>query len=132
MNHELFWLSATALMTGLFWAPYILNRFAEMGIFPAILEVDADATPQAKWAKRMMKAHTNAVENLVVFAPLVLVVHVSGLGTELTAAAAMVYFYARLVHFVVYTLGVPAARTLAFLVGFACQLILGLTVLGLM
>jgi len=132
MSNELFWLSLTALMTGLFWVPYILNRFIEMGIFPAILNPDADPTPKATWAKRMMNAHSNAVENLVVFAPLAITIHLSGTGTELTASAAMVYFYARLVHFIVYTLGIPAARTVTFLVGFACQLILGLTLLGLL
>ncbi len=45
------------------------NRKMGMG---AVMDSDVDTTPKAKWARRMMKAHRNAVENLVIFAPLVL------------------------------------------------------------
>lgn len=132
MNTELYWLTLTALMTGLFWVPYILNRFAELGILPAIMEVNADLTARAAWANRMMLAHQNGVENLVVFAPLVLVLHATGTGTALTASAAAVYFFARLAHFIVYSLGIPALRTVLFLIAFACQMLIGLTALGLL
>jgi len=132
MSQELFWMSLTALLIGLIWVPYILNRFVERGIFPAIIDVNADPTPTAGWAKRLMNAHGNAVENMAVFAPLAIAVHLTGTSTGLTAAAAMIYFYARLAHVVVYALGIPVVRTLTFMVGFACQLILGLTLLGLM
>ncbi len=132
MTEELYWLTLTALMTGLFWTPYILNRFAEIGIIPALVNPNVEPTPEAPWAGRMMKAHKNAVENLAVFAPLVLVVHLSATSTSLTAAAAMIYFFARLVHYIVYTLGVPAMKTVMFLIGFACQMILGFTILGVL
>ena len=131
MSQEIFWLSLTAMLIGVLWMPYILNRFVEKGILPAIVDVNADTTPSASWAKRLINAQQNAVENMVVFAPLAIAVHVTGLNTELTATAAMVYFYARLAHVIVYTLGVPVARTVTFLIGFACQAILGLTLLGL-
>lgn len=132
MNEGLYWLTLTALMTGLFWVPYILNRFKEMGIISALMSPNADPTPEAAWASRMMKAHENAVQNLVVFAPLVLAVHISGTGTAQTAMAAMVYFFARLAHYIIYTLGVPLLRTVTFLVGFACQVSLALNLLGVL
>ena len=132
MSQELYWLTLTALMTGILWVPYILNRFAEMGVITAIFNPQSDPTPKALWADRMMKAHTNAVENLVVFAPLALAVHLTGTATELTATATMIYFFARLAHFIVYTLAIPGARTVCFLIGFACQMILGLTAIGMM
>ncbi|WP_321391991.1 MAPEG family protein [Emcibacter sp.] len=132
MTEELYWLTLTALMTGLFWLPYILNRLKEQGLGQAVFQGDANTAAQAPWAQRMMKAHKNAVENLVIFAPLVLVVHLAGLATALTASAAMIYFYTRLAHFIVYSLGIPALRTLAFAVGFVCQLVFALTALGLM
>jgi len=130
MSTEIYWLSLTALMTGLFWVPYILNRFYEIGILPAVMNPNTDERPKAAWAQRMMDAHMNAVENLVVFAPLTIVVHLADVGSSLTATAVKVYFFARLVHFIVYSLGVPGMRTVMFLVGFACQVILGLTIVG--
>lgn len=132
MSQELYWLTLTALMTGLFWVPYILNRFAELGVITAIMNPQTDPRPQAQWAERMMSAHRNAVENLVVFAPLVVVVQLSELSTAYTAKATMVYFFARLIHYIVYTLGVPGVRTVCFIVGFICQMILGLTAVGVM
>ncbi|MGB0507709.1 MAG: MAPEG family protein, partial [Pikeienuella sp.] len=74
--------------------------------------------------------HKNAVENLVVFAPLVLAAHIVGTNSEMTATAAMVYFLARLVHYVVYVMAVPVVRTLAFAVGWLCQMIFGLAIIG--
>ena len=129
MSKELYWLTLTVLMTAMFWVPYILNRFVEMGIFAAIMNPNTDSTPRALWAKRMMAAHHNAVENLVVFAPLVLIVQITGTHSSITASATSIYFFARLIHYVVYSLGVPALRTVAFLVGFACQIALVLTIL---
>ncbi len=130
MSQELYWLTLTALMTGLFWVPYILNRFVELGVMTAILNPQADPKPQAQWAQRMMNAHQNAVENIMVFAPLAIAVHLSATATDLTAKASMIYFIVRLIHFVVYTLGVPGARTVCFIIGFICQMILGLTAIG--
>ncbi len=132
MTPELYWLTLTALMTSLLWLPYIINRLIEMGIGQAVFNPNSDPSPNALWAKRMMCAHENAVENLVVFAPLVIVLHIAGAATSLTATAAMVYFFARLAHFLVYTLGIPGLRTVTFAVGFFCQLIIGLTALGIL
>ena len=129
MSAELYWLTLTALMTSLFWLPYILNRLLEMGVIPAVMNPNADTTPAAPWAKRMMRAHTNAVENLVVFAPLAIAVHVTNMSTSLTAGAAATYFFARLAHFLVYSLGIPLLRTVTFAIGVACQIILAITLL---
>jgi len=130
MTTELYWLTLTALMTGLFWMPYIVNRMIEMGILGALANPNTDSAPKAAWARRMMAAHSNAVENLVVFAPLALIVHLTGSGVALTAMAVKVYFFVRLVHFLVYTFGIPGVRTVAFVTGFACQMVLAFSVLG--
>jgi uncharacterized MAPEG superfamily protein len=68
----------------------------------------------------------------VVFAPLVLVVVLTGTGTALTATAAAAYFFLRLAHYLIHTAAVPVLRTVVFLGGWLCQMILGLTVLGLL
>jgi len=75
----------------------------------------------ADWAQRMKAAHSNAVENLVVFAALVFVANVAGISNDTTVLACTVYFWARVVHFVSYTLGVPWVRTLAFAVSWAAM-----------
>lgn len=131
MTTELYWLTLTVLMTAIFWMPYIVNRIFEIGLIKAAFSYALEPEPKALWAKRMASAHANAVENLVIFAPLVLVVHLAGLSSELTATAVMAYFYARLAHFLVYTFGIPGLRTITFFAGFACQMILALTILGL-
>lgn len=127
---ELLWLSATALMTALFWVPYVINRMVEDRPWPALQNPQPDTEPEAQWALRAMRAHTNAVENLAVFAPLVLAVVVGGASTSTTATACAVYFLARALHFVVYTAGVPVVRTLAFVTGAAAQVMLALAVLA--
>lgn len=118
---EGYWLAATAVMTGTFWIPYIVNRMVERGIFKALWDPRGDTTAVAQWADRMMRAHKNAVENLCVFAPLVLLAIVAGKLTSMTAMAAEVYFFARLAHFIVYSAGLPIVRVVFFLVGVACQ-----------
>ena len=76
-----------------------------------------------------MAAHRNAVENLVIFAPAVLAVLTMNISTLATQWAAAAYFFARLVHFVVYSLGTPVVRTLAFAVGWLAQIVLIASVL---
>ncbi len=132
MTTELYWLVLTALMTALFWVPYILDRIATQGFINAVGYPTGDVPPQSAWAVRAKKAHYNAIESLAVFAPLVLALHVLGLSTGLTAGAAAAYFFARLVHYIVYLAAIPVARTLAFAVGWAATVIIGLTVLGIL
>lgn len=131
LSIELFWLTLTILMTALIWVPYIINRLVEHSPWPALMNPQPDLRPKAQWAERLMRAHDNAVENLVIFAPLVLTLHVLGVSTATTAAACAVYFFARLSHLLLYTFGVPFFRTVAFFIGFLCQMTLGLTILGM-
>lgn len=131
MTMELMYLTWVALFTAVMWMPYALNRIVVGGLMDAIGYPVAPIVLSG-WADRMKKAHSNAVENLVVFAALVLVVHLSGTATEMTTLACMVYFWARVGHFVVYTLGIPLLRTLTFTAAFLGQVVLGLTALGMM
>ena len=109
------------LFTAVLWIPYVLNRIAVRGIADTV-GYPENPKPLAPWAERLKAAHGNAVENLVVFAVLVLAVQLLGIGNAMTATAAMVYFWARVVHAVVYALGIPWLRTLAFAAGFGAQL----------
>ena len=130
MKPELFWLALTATITGLFWMPYVLNRMLEIGVLGAMGNPTADAAPKAAWAERMTHAHANAVENLVIFAPLVLILAIADISTPATVAACQLYFFARIAHFVIYTLGIPFLRTIAFIAGFVAQMTLAVAILG--
>jgi uncharacterized MAPEG superfamily protein len=126
------WLAAAALMTALFWVPYVLERMVALGVIGAIQPVDPeDEAKQALWARRGKRAHYNAVENLVVFATLVLVASAMGkLDEPGVLVATQVYFWARLVHFPAATFGLPGVRTLAFLAGFGAQVVVALRIFG--
>ena len=128
LTPELFWLTLTVILTGLLWVPYILNRVSVRGLSGAMANPSRDAKPHAGWANRLMFAHDNAVENLVVFAPLVIILNEIDYSTKWTIYACAVYFWARLAHLVVYTLGLPVFRTLAFTVGFLAQAVLALAI----
>jgi uncharacterized MAPEG superfamily protein len=120
MKTELLYLVWVTVLTGLMWVPYILDRIAVWGLMEAV-GYPENPKPQSPWARRMMKAHLNAVENLVIFATLVLAAQAVNVTSEVTATACVVYFWARVVHLVAYTFAVPWVRTLAFAVGFCAQ-----------
>ena len=131
MSKELYWLTLTAAMTAIFWVPYILDRIMVRGVMGATANPSPNDKPQSAWAERMMAAHTNAVENLVVFAPLVLITQALNLHTGATAFACALYFWCRLAHVAVYTAGIPLLRTLAFAGGFIAQAMLVLAIFGM-
>ena len=130
LTPELFWLAASATFTALLWLPYILKRIASLGLIRTLGNPPAVSPPLAPWEDRATRAHRNAVENLVVFAPLVLIAALTGISTATTVLAAQAYFWARLGHYIVYVAGIPVARTLLFAVGFAAQMVFALAILG--
>ena len=130
MSTELFWLTLTVMLTGLMWVPYIIDRIMVRGLMGAMANPSRNDKPQSAWAQRLYFAHSNAVENLVIFAPLVLILDSMGHSTESTAIACAVYFWARLAHAIIYTLGIAVLRTLAFTVGFLAQVVLVVAVFG--
>lgn len=130
MTKELLWLTLTVVLTGLLWVPYILDRIMVRGLIGAMANPSRKDKPQSEWAQRLYFAHSNAVENLVVFAALVLILDAMGKSSALTATACAVYFWARLAHVIVYTMGVPVLRTLTFTVGFLAQAALALVIFG--
>ena len=109
MTTELYWLTLTALMTALFWVPYVLNRMVMNGLSGTLAGGAPDSSSLSLWAQRAIRAHTNAVE-------------VTPAGMAGNYIAVVVYFFARLLHFVVYSAGVPAARTLTFTAGWLAQI----------
>ena len=128
MKTELLYLVLVTVLTALIWIPYILDRVATWGLMDTVGYPDKPKA-QSAWATRMLAAHENAVENLVVFAALVLAAHALGVSNAATAGACVVYFWARVVHLAAYTFKVPWVRTLAFTVGWVCQMVIALQIL---
>ena len=75
-----------------------------------------DLPDMVGWAGRARRAHLNMIENLVLFAPLVLIAAVAGKANATTAMGAMIFFWARLAYAVIYLIGIPWLRTLAWFV----------------
>ena len=121
---ELLWLTATVAMTALLWLPYITCFILETGIRDAIWDPKGEHGLKSKWAQRAFRAHQNAVENLVLFVPIVIVIHLLGVGNEATATACMIYFFARVAHYFIYLFGVPVLRTVTFLIAWGCLIFL--------
>ena len=123
MTSELMSLTWVAALTTVLWIPYILNLIMVRGLLDAV-GYPEDPKPIAPWASRMKAAHYNAVENLVVFAALVLTLNAAGISNDTTVLACQVYFWARLVHFLVYGFGIPWLRTITYAVGWVCTVLL--------
>ena len=130
MSIEFKWLAYTVLLTALLWVPYVLNRMVVRGVWGTLQNPVPDEPALAAWALRAKAAHNNAVINLAIFAPLVLMLGVTGESTGLSVLACQLYFWARLLHYLVYAMGIPVARTLTFVAGWAAQLMLLWVLLG--
>lgn len=123
MSSELMSLTWVTALTAIMWMPYVLNMIAVRGLLDAV-GYPAEPKPLSPWAAKMKAAHANAIENLVVFAALVLIADAANVSNGTTVLACQLYFWARLVHFLSYTFAIPWVRTLAFVAGFGCQVAL--------
>jgi uncharacterized MAPEG superfamily protein len=130
LTPELYFLTITALATILMWVPYTIARILTRGLMPTLSNPDPSHKPDPAWAERARSAHANAIENFAVFAPLVIVAGLIGVGTSATIFAAKSYLAARLIHYVVYAAGIPVLRTLAFVTGVAATLVFAAAILG--
>ena len=79
-------------------------------------------------AYTLVQVALNDLIMLVLFAPLVLIAHALQISTATTVAACAVYFWARLAHCIVYTLGIPGLRTLVWTVGWLALVVLALAI----
>ena len=68
------------------------------------------------WGGRATRAHRNMLENLVLFAALVLVAVTAGKTNDMTLLGAQLFIWARLAYAVIYIAGIIWVRTLAWLV----------------
>jgi uncharacterized MAPEG superfamily protein len=67
--------------------------------------------------KRAQRLAANMKENLLLFAAAVLIANASGVSTDMTVLGAQMFFYARVAHAVIYLMGWPMIRPLAWSIG---------------
>ena len=111
----LVWSAALALVQMVIAA---IGAQGQVGL-PALAGNREDLPPLTGWAGRARRAHLNMLENLFVFAIVVLVAHVAGKANATTALGAALFFWARLAYAVIYVAGVPWLRTAAWAVSLA-------------
>ena len=62
-----------------------------------------------------MRAQANLFETLPIFAAAVIMAHIAGKDSALTALGAHLYFFGRLIYLPLYAFGVPYIRSLVWL-----------------
>ena len=131
MPPEIYWLILSALLTAFLWLPYGGYRIAKIGFARLLLDpLPGDDPFDAKWAHRAYRVHMNALETMATFAPIAIAVPLTGAGNGITAMAASVYFWSRLVYIPIYILNVPVLRTTLFLVALISIVVMALQIIG--
>ena len=129
MNTDLLYLTLSAGLCAVLWIPYIVSRTLTWGLADA-MGYPENPSELPAWARRATRVHENMVENLAPFAALVLVAQIAGAASETTALGALLFFWARVVHAVVFTLGIPWLRTLSFVVAWVGMVLIFIEIIG--
>lgn len=125
MSDEIYWLTLYAVFTSFLFIPYAIARVLKSGFAQSLINpVLGDDPLKQAWAHRAYRAHMNAIENIVIFAPLAIAVHVTGAGNETTAMAAATFFWARVAHVPLAIMSPSVFRSAAWFVGWASCLVL--------
>jgi len=104
---------------------------AQMQVGLMTLVGNREGFPEIKgWAGRAARAHRNMIENLVLFAALVLALAVAGKSNGATVLGAQLFFWGRVAYAGIYLAGIPWARTGAWTVSVIGLLVLLAQLLG--
>ena len=72
--------------------------------------------PLTGFAGRAQRAHLNMLENLPLFIALVLIAQIAGKANGSTLIGCELFFWGRVAHWVIYLIGIPWMRTIAWVV----------------
>ncbi|MBB5518064.1 MAPEG family protein [Amphiplicatus metriothermophilus] len=131
METAYFYVGLSGLLTILLWTPYILARVFAWGPWKFITNYPegfpAREPEPPLWAQRAKRAHLNMVETMPAFLAVVIAADyvAGGVAGVVIGAWAQVFFFARVLHAVVYALGVPFLRTPVYLVSWAAIVMIG-------
>lgn len=126
MPTELLYLFLTSVLLALMWIPHIIGQVRFAGPLQAEEYVTLREPATHNYIKRSNRAHVNLVEQFGAFAGLVVIAHLLQVSIELTAGAAAVFFWARILHAVVMLSGFKQfmARTLIFTVAWLALMVI--------
>ena len=131
METAYYYLALSGLLTVLLWTPYITARMFIWGI-PTFLHNYPDGFPAREpetplWVERAKRAHLNMIETMPAFIAVVVAAGLAGDNSiaNTVGSWAEIFFFARVLHAVVYTLGIPVLRTPIYLVSWAAILVIG-------
>ena len=128
MSPEIFYLVLSTGLCLVLWIPYLMERIFNQGLIDTAGYPEKIAAP-AKWAQRSKLAHNNMLENLPIFAILIICLSILEVSNANTLLAASLFFYARVIHAVVYTLGIPWVRTIEFVASWLANIILFINII---
>lgn len=115
MQPELSLLVWAAVLTFLQMLVAVSGATLQVGL-PTLAANREGLAPFTGWAGRAQRAHRNMLENLVLFAALVLVAVAAQKTNSTTLHGAQVFFWARVAYAVVYLIGIPWLRTAVWFV----------------
>jgi uncharacterized MAPEG superfamily protein len=121
LTTDLMYLAYTAALTATLWIPFVVCQVLTNGFLTPPNYVDPTTRPMPLWGHRAHRVYLNAVEVFAPFAVLVVIAHLIGKG-DAVVFWVMSFFWLRVIHAVVYWLGIPYIRTLAFTLGYVCTL----------
>jgi len=110
MKPELMLLAWSVLLAFAQMLVAVTGQMLQVGL-PALAGNREGLPPATGWAGRAARAHRNMIENLVLFAALVLIVVLADKTNAMTLLGAQLFFWARLVYAFVYLAGIPWLRT---------------------
>lgn len=90
----------------------------------------ADMPEPSPAAARLDRAARNTLENLLLFAALVLAAHVANVVTPQVTLGAHLFVWSRMVFVLVYWAGIPYLRTAVWAIGVAGMGLIAVTLLG--
>jgi uncharacterized MAPEG superfamily protein len=91
-----------------------------------------DVGPATGFHARMLRVVDNHREGITMFAPLVLIAAAANIHNGTTVLGAELFFWSRLVHAILYIVGVPMVRPLVWAVGIVGTVMVLLAILGIM
>ena len=110
MKPEMMLLVWTVLLTVVQAVVAVQGALMQVGL--ATLMGNREGMPEIRgWGGRASRAHKNMIENLVLFAALVLIAAAADKTNAMTLLGAQIFFYARIGYAVVYIAGIPWLRT---------------------
>ena len=90
-----------------------------------------DELPEKKvFHARVTRLRDNMMENLLMFAPVVLVANAVGISNDMTVLGAQLFFYARLAHAPIYLAAIPLIRPVPFAIAWAGIIMIAMQLFG--